>query len=253
MKTLNQFILSKFEAIKVSNPRFSLRALALKSTISPGHLSEILTGKRALSKNNLEKLIGALRLNQADIDTANRYFDSEKQRKKATQSIERVLNKSEFSEISTSEFFLTLAAMDLSIDGIDLVTISGKTGIPLEQTETIVSKLLNLGIVDSNSEGLLSKSLRSLSTESEIPNFDIQRFHKDALTTTRDIFPDVPLNKREMVYMTMAINPRNLPMAKREIEKCWKKVYTKLAQGERTELYTLGIQLIPATVKKDNT
>ncbi|MEK2646310.1 TIGR02147 family protein [Bdellovibrio sp. BCCA] len=251
MKTLNQFLSTKFEAIKVSNPRFSLRALAQKSTISPGHLSEILTGKRSLSKKNLEKLIVALRLTPGDVEVAYKFYDSEKDRKKATQSIERVLSRNEFSEISSAEYFHTLAATDLSVDGLDVMTIAEKTGLSFEQTEMIVSKFLKLGILQSNSDGLLSKTLRSLSTESDIPNFDIQRFHQESLDKTKDIFPKVPLNKREMVYMSMAINPRNLPMAKKEIEKCWKKVYTKLTQGERTEIYTLGIQLVPVHAGKE--
>ncbi|WII73940.1 TIGR02147 family protein [Bdellovibrio sp. 22V] len=251
MKTLNQFLLSKFNAIKVTNPRFSLRALAQKSNISPGHLSEILTGKRGLTVKNLEKLITALRLAPDDVTTAYRYFDSEKARKKATQSIEKVLTKNEFAEISGTEFFLVLAAMDLSIDNLDIASVAKKTGLSEEHIENVINKFVKMGILEKNDDGALNKSLRSLSTESEIPNFDIQRFHKDALDRTKSVFAEVATNKREMVYMTMAINPKNLPQAKKEIEKCWKKVYTKLSQGERTEIYSLGIQLVPAHTGKE--
>ncbi|WP_374029926.1 DUF4423 domain-containing protein [Bdellovibrio bacteriovorus] len=251
MKTLNQFLLSKFNAIKVTNPRFSLRALAQKSNISPGHLSEILTGKRGLTAKNLEKLITALRLAPDDVTMAYRYFDSEKARKKATQSIEKVLTKNEFAEISGTEFFLVLAAMDLSIDNLDIASVARKTGLSEEHIGNVINKFVKMGILEKNDDGALNKSLRSLSTESEIPNFDIQRFHKDALDRTKSVFAEVATNKREMVYMTMAINPKNLPQAKKEIEKCWKKVYTKLSQGERTEIYSLGIQLVPAHTGKE--
>ncbi len=252
MKTLNQFLLAKFDTIKASNPRFSLRALAQKADISPGHLSEILTGKRGVTGKNLEKLSAALRLTPDDVATAQRFLDSEKDRKKATQSIEKVLTQQEFAEISGIEYFLVLAAMDLSIDNLDVSAIARKTGLSEEQAEAVINKFLKLGILENRDNGSFNKSLRSLCTESDIPNFDVQRFHKDTLDKTKEIFPEVPTAKREMVYMTMAINPKNIPAAKKEIEKCWKKVYTKLSQGPRTEIYTLGIQLVPAATGKEN-
>lgn len=250
MKTLNQHLHSKFKSARATNPRLSLRNLALKAKLSPGHVSEIFSGKRPISKVNLEKLAVALRLTPIEVQEAEKYFESDNARKKSTRSMDRVLNKTEFSEISSTEYFHTLAALDISFDSINANDIAAKTGLSVAQTETILAKFMKLGILHSHENGDVQKSLLSISTERDIPNFEIQRFHTEALEKTKETFTKVPVNKREMVSVSMAINPKNIPLAKKEIEKCWKNVYTKLTRGERTEVYTLGIQLVPITVNE---
>lgn len=251
MKTLNHFLLNKFNDIKSNNPRFSLRALALRAEISPGHLSEVFTGKRPITDKHFDKLTQALRLTTPDLEAAHRLFSLEKARKKATHNIEKVLDNGEFSEISSIQYFLVLAAMDLSIANLDLATISHKTGLNPEHTAEILNKLVKVGILTQTDDGIYMKTVMSLSTESDIPNFDIQRFHQEALDKTKETFTKVPVQDREMIHMTMSIDPSKLPLAKKEIEKCWKKVYTKLSQGNRSKVYTFGIQLVPTLPGKD--
>lgn len=251
MKTLNHFLLNKFYDIKNHNARFSLRALALRAEMSPGHLSEVFTGKRPITDKHFDKLTQALRLTTPDIEMAQHLFSLEKARKKATHDIEKVLDKNEFSEISNIQYFLVLAAMDLSIANLDLPTIADKTGLTLTNTAEILSKLEAAGFLTKTDDGIFSKNLMSVSTETDVPNFDIQRFHEEALEKTKETFTKVPVQNREMIHMTMSIDPSKLPLAKKEIEKCWKKVYTKLAQGNRSEVYTFGIQLVPTLPGKD--
>lgn len=250
MKTLNKFFHVKFEERRAANPRFSLRALAQRVEISPGHLSEIFNNKRPVSVANFSKLVNGLRLSEDDMQKAQSLYDAEKKRKKATHSIERVLNKTEFSEVSSVDFFLILAAMDLHTEEWDIDLISAETGVPTERTEVVMKKLMQLGLVEMNSDTTYVKTVRSVATENNIPNFDVQKLHKEALERSSDIFPQVPTEKREMVYLTMAVNPNNLERAKKELEKAWKKVYGKLTQGECTEIYTLGMQLLPAVQKE---
>ncbi|WP_374001487.1 TIGR02147 family protein [Bdellovibrio bacteriovorus] len=251
MKTLNKFFHKKFEERRAANPRFSLRALAQRVDISPGHLSEIFNNKRPVSSANFEKLIAGLRLSQEDHDAAIQLFESEKNRKKATYSIERVLTKTEFSEVSGVDFFLVLAAMDLHADLTDIESISNQTGVSPQKTVLVMDKLEQLGLVERQSDESYIKAVRSLSSESDIPNFDVQKFHLEAMQRSSDIFHKVPTEKRDMVYVTMAVNPKNLNQAKKELEKCWKKVYSKLSQGECTEIYTLGMQLLPAAASEE--
>ncbi|AFY00908.1 TIGR02147 family protein [Bdellovibrio bacteriovorus] len=250
MKTLNKFFHVKFEERRAANPRFSLRALAQRVEISPGHLSEIFNNKRPVSSANFNKLVNGLRLSEEDVQKAQSLFDSERKRKKATHSIERVLSKSEFSEVSSVDFFLVLAAMDLHTEEWDVELISAETGVPAERTQVVMNKLLQLGLVEKNSATTYVKTVRSLASENDIPNFDVQKLHKEAMKRSTEIFPQIPTEKREMVYLTMAVNPKNLDRAKKELEKAWKKVYGKLTQGECTEIYTLGMQLLPAVPKE---
>jgi len=47
--------------------------------------------------------------------------------------------------------------------------------------------------------------------------------------------------------MTMAIDPKNLPEAKKLIREFRKNLSVLLEEGTKTEVYDLNIQLLPAT------
>lgn len=64
---------------KKKNPRYSLRALALKSGISSGRLSELLSEKRPLSDYYFEKICQALNPNTAEMEKLRRmHFEQQK-------------------------------------------------------------------------------------------------------------------------------------------------------------------------------
>ncbi|MGZ3740999.1 MAG: DUF4423 domain-containing protein, partial [Bdellovibrionota bacterium] len=60
----------------------------------------------------------------------------------------------------------------------------------------------------------------------------------------------VPTEERDITSMTMAIDPRRLPLAKTLIRKFRFRLADLLETGDRTEVYNLNVQLVPVT-KKD--
>lgn len=245
MKQLNQLLQQKFEELKSTNPRFSLRALATKAEISPGHLSEVLSGKRPISRSHLEKLIRPLRFSDTDIQFAYERLKVAEELQKVANEPERILTNEDFAQIAHQDYFNALAAMDLSSSQLNAEYISKKIGLPVEQTKNILQVLTSLGVIKEDTKGSLYKTLRSISTQKDIPNFDIQAFHDNSLEQTQKTFRDIPVEQRDMIHVSMAVNPEHIPFAKKELEKCCKKVYAKLSQGEKTAVYRLGIQLLP--------
>ncbi len=57
----------------------------------------------------------------------------------------------------------------------------------------------------------------------------------------------VPLEKREYTSITMAIDPKNIPRARRLIDRFQDKVVAILESGEPTEVYNMNVQLFPLT------
>ena len=62
-KTYIEYLKSELERRLGQNSSYSLRAFARDLQISPGNLSEIVKGKRPLSKKNAQKIAGSLGLN----------------------------------------------------------------------------------------------------------------------------------------------------------------------------------------------
>ncbi|MNL56226.1 hypothetical protein D3C87_1797040 [compost metagenome] len=57
----------------------------------------------------------------------------------------------------------------------------------------------------------------------------------------------VPVEYRDISHITMAISPQNLPRAKEEIRKFRKKMAQLLEEGDASEVYLMGVQLVPLT------
>jgi len=74
----------------------------------------------------------------------------------------------------------------------------------------------------------------------------IQRSHQQTLALAAEKL-SVPLELRDYTSMTMAINPKNLPKAKKAIEDFRNNIVKLLDKGEASEVYTFACQLFPLT------
>lgn len=138
---LNSFLKLKFEELKNTNPRFSLRGLAQRLDMSPGHLSEIFNAKRPLSKKVLEKLIKGLHLSENENAHALAlYADQTK------YSLTRSVTEIQTPPVGNIDFYLVLAALDLP--GTDKESLAQKTGMSLEETEQALASLHKLGLLE---------------------------------------------------------------------------------------------------------
>ena len=63
---MNDVIQLKFDEIKNRSAQFTLRAFADRLGVSPGALSEILAGKRAVTKKTAERIANRLALSPSD-------------------------------------------------------------------------------------------------------------------------------------------------------------------------------------------
>lgn len=68
-------IRSHFAQLQRKNPAFSLRAFALKLDISASALSEILSGKRKVSKKMAVKLLERMAIDLKEIEAIKLLFD----------------------------------------------------------------------------------------------------------------------------------------------------------------------------------
>lgn len=60
------FLRNKLQEIKRLNPSFSVRTFALRAGISSGSMTELLNGRRRLTRNMAEKIATNLKLNPTE-------------------------------------------------------------------------------------------------------------------------------------------------------------------------------------------
>ena len=86
-----------------------------------------------------------------------------------------------------------------------------------------------------------------MATTSGIPNQYLRLSHKDSLTNIVNNLDQVPVEKRDLSFITLAIDTKKLPKAKEMVRTFRRRLANYLSQGKRTQVYTINIQLFPLT------
>jgi uncharacterized protein (TIGR02147 family) len=218
--------------------KMSLRKLAKKAQISPGKLSEIMNGKRVLTDYYINKLSRALKIS-ARLKPAT-------QTSPKTNRPDRRLSDDELHFIEDWYHIAILNLIKTKDAAADPKWISQRLRISNTEAEKAIRRLKSLGLIEEI-EGKYIRLNSFLSTSSDIPSATIRKMHKQNMEKSIEALQKVPVEYRDISHITMAINPKNLALAKEEIRKFRKKMAGLLEQGEASEVYLMGIQLVPLT------
>src|SRR5262249_27217844 len=101
-----------------------------------------------------------------------------------------------------------------------------------------------LELIETDGTGWISTG-RHLETPTDVVSSALKRAHRHDLRRSIDALDDVPIDERDITSMTMAIDLRRLPEAKKKIRAFRKELAALLEGGEASEVYNLNIQLIP--------
>jgi uncharacterized protein (TIGR02147 family) len=78
----------------------------------------------------------------------------------------------------------------------------------------------------------------------------LKRSHRESILQAAEALDSIPTAERDITSMTMAIDPRKLPLAKTLIREFRFRLAELLETGNRTEVYNLNVQLVPVTKKE---
>lgn len=245
-KELRDFLQDALIKGRLRNPSFSLRALAQRAGLSPSALSEILNGKRrvssSLAQNILDKLGAAPDQTEEIIHAFN---------KKNLSKPKQQLSVDQFYLISEWYHFaiLSLAETEDFSDDPDWIAHRLNLGLPL--VVKALERLERLGALRRNRKGKLEASGIQLSTPDEIANRGLRLQHAEMLEKARDSLERNKIEERDFLGVTMALNPEDLPLAKKLLREFVGKFCNRLEQGRKKEVYRLNLQFIPLTEVKE--
>lgn len=237
------------------NSKYSARALARDLGVSSPYLSQILSNKRTLSEKKALGIARDFKWNQAQSSlfvSLVRY-----QLNKDPYLKKQILEEIGFSTGGNYAFY------DLKLDVFDVVStwydfaiveltsvknfvstpkwIANKLGISTVEAETSISRLKRVGllIVDG---GRLKKSKENYGIK-DVPSEAIRSFHDKHLSLAKEALHSQGFAERDFSGITMAIDPRKIPEAKKMIQKCRREIMNLLEMGSKTSVYHLSIEL----------
>lgn len=245
---MNDFTLwleSEYKERKERNPSFSLRAFARHLKMSPAQLSQLMSGKRALSNKMADKIFGVLGASPEERQRLRASAYKSRLEMKEGSSQRRNLAEDQFRLIADWYHFAILSLTRLNQASSDPRWISEKLGITQLEARQACERLVRLGLLE------LTPKFRQVGDPievlSEIPSAAIQRFHRQTLALASERVENTPLQLREFQSVTLAISPSKIPLAKKMIAEAIDEISMVLETKSPKEIYSLSVQLFPLT------
>ncbi len=245
------------------NPAYSVRAFARDLKISHSYLSQILNERRGLSFRQALLLSETLGLDEADKRLFIQLLLENRRRKFLPESrVLRVETKSVDTTSLDMDRFRTVkewyhgAIAELTIlKGFksDHRWVAGQLGITTVQAKAAVARLRRIGVLETKGRKWVKTRRRFQFPTTGLDNA-VNGFHQamlcKALTTLEKKAP-ADFEARDITGITVAIDPKRLPEARKRIEKFRNRLADFLSKGEPSEVYQLNVQLFNLTKGKN--
>ena len=240
------------------NPAYSLRAFARALGVSATTLSEALAGHRGLVPRTATQI--AHRLGLAPDEHAAFLLSAlggvERRRPivaggKADPAYDD-LDVDRFKMVADWYHFAILSLAKLAANAADPAWIAARLGISRAEALQAFERLQRLALIEVRGKKFRRTS-GPLFVRGGAPSAAIRKFHRQNLDKAIDSLERDDVSVRDMSSMTMAINPRRMPDARKQVQKFRERMASLLEEDDATAVYTLAIQLFPVSNVEDPT
>lgn len=229
------------------NARYSLRAFAKNLDLDASSLSQILSGKRNLSKNGIQNICEKLSVSPKELQM----FGLIGSKNNGADENYLQLEIDTFSVISEWYHYAILELTYVSGFKADPKWIAKKLSLTVEEAKSAVERLKRLGLL-LEENGSLIKSSKQLTNNGIINTSGAHKeLQKQVITKALVAVDEVPQDEKDITSMTMAIDTKNLDKARLLIQKFRRDLCELLEEGNQEQVYNLGIQLYPISKKQE--
>jgi len=244
MSLASEFLQSQFIARKKKNPRYSQGAFARALGVTSTRVAQYFSGKRLITKSAAIKIAANLNLDKKEKDHFLALCIQAKSERKSPQL--KIFREDQLA-VTIEWFHLAIVQLMYTKDfKLDAQWIADRMGLTKANVEDSLERLQRVGLI-SIANGKVELNRGAYTTAPEIPSEAIRKGHVNMLQHVAKTFADVPLEKRDISSLTVAIDSRNIAEAKKLIREFRFKLATLISEGTRDEVYALNIQLCPLT------
>lgn len=257
-----QIIKLEFKLRQEANPSYSLRAFAKKLGVASGALSEILSHKRRLSFKWAEKIIESLQLDSEEKEAflTSVALDHEMSNlKRKPKRVKSILKNQDVDDIYELQFVDNEAYEEINEWYYNAITelsfvedfqsdenwIAGKLGLDPKIVKDAIETLIQRGLMERNN-GLLKKVNRHTNTKRRSQTSRSLKYKQNQILNMSKLsLEKVAIEKRNHTGITMAIDPEQIPYAKKRIQQFMFELCEELESKGQKEVYQMAIQLFP--------
>lgn len=246
--TLADFLESEFRSKKLKNARYSLRSYSRSLGLSVTTLSLYLRKRRRLSKAAHREVLD--RLIKADPTFPAHEFSDYSGPSKSTSEY-KTIPLDTLLTISDWYYFAILALTNCQDFEDSPTAIAKRLNLDEETVNTAIERLLKTGLL-SKSRGRLKSAGNLMTTPAELAHWAQRRSHEQALELARRSLNSDPVEEKNFLSVTMAIDPELLPEAKKRMNRFADKLAAFLERRSQKRVYRLSLQLFPLSDQKSS-
>jgi uncharacterized protein (TIGR02147 family) len=236
------------------NPAYSLRAFSKKLDLSPSVLCEVLNGKRPTTKKMAIKVMDKLSVDPIEKVEILKKYDLTGESLKELQK--KTKNKIDYNFIASDNFFLINRWYHLAILSLIETTdfkprakwIAKRLNILVEEATEALERLERLNYIKWDRKNHTIKLLSGpITTDDDIASMAIKGAHYDDLRQAELALENVAFESRDFTALTLAINTKKIPQAKKIIREFQDRLAQLLETGTQDEVYKFTCYLYPLT------
>jgi uncharacterized protein (TIGR02147 family) len=225
------------------NPNYSLRAFARSLKIHSSTLSAIISEKRRVSPKVAKKLLDELGtdsgLKQKIISSMIGLEDSVGNTPEFFP-----IESEQFKIISDWEHFAIMALLETYNCKHSVTWISNKLDIGTGTVVEALKRLERVGLIKKTGNKWLTTG-KSFSTTNDIPDSSIRKNSQQYIEKALYSLENHSVEERDVTGITMAIDRKKIPEAKKMIRNFRRQLCTFLESGDQDAVYRVNIQLFP--------
>ena len=242
------------------NASYSLRALARDLKLPRTTVSDVIQGKRRLSKTSVERLQSRLKLDEHEVERLKKEGQSEWFETKS-ENDRRILEDEEIELMSNWYYYGILNLARLPGCRADARWIAKRLGIETKVCRQAMDRIVSLNLAEVV-EGELKRTAQPLQTRRDVPSRLSRDLHRQFLNLAESKLETVDIAARDFSTVTIPVSKMRLPKAKDMIHSFRRKLADFLSEapedGVLDSVYSLSIQLFPtvempvAKTRKEN-
>lgn len=255
-KSTIEVIRELHQTVQECNPAFSAHAFAKKIGISQSYLSLVLSGKRPVTPRLASKISSSFNL----FEVEKAYFEllvkkenakGPGEREGIERKIEKLKRDFQIKEIDLISFeFLSewhhsavLECLNLPVRNDQITFFSRQLKISKEKVRVSLLLLKKLGFTRKENDRYIRIDSGYLKTPSEIKSIALRKFHQQIMNMGIAALNEETVARRNFSGITMSIDPKKIPEAKKRIQNFMEELMGFLESGERKEIYQLSTGL----------
>ena len=253
------WLLQKFLDLQAVRPTLSKRGFAKRLEMSPSHLANLLSGKRALTAAGASVIADRLSLSPNEreellaLTTKSKHEQKRSGKGPLLELLPRVhskiLEEDQFKFMADWYHLGILALAGVKDPKADPQWIADRIGITSQEATIGLARLKKLDLIKIIGNAMKVTN-HYVETTNDVPSQAIRSHHRQILGRAERSIDGVDMNRRHLESSTIAISSKDISKVNQAVSDFHDQMKSlALKRDDKDEVYTLSVQFFPSNLR----